>query len=194
MTQATFDYYNTSQNVVDCAKWITFIRLYAYVRTPACIYSKILTPSSKQVWRNIHAIAVPDYIANIIAECFEEISAREANLELDKLHVSDASMLKDLYIETGVVPFREFNTSFKPREMDPYRLSRASVVRLGASLITRCADSLKVSDDVMKRAVLVAVKQLSRQDLEPAALWPDEMDWLSASEVRWTGGVMYESS
>lgn len=133
--QIEFDYYTTAQTPIDCAKWLAFIRLYAYVRTPACIYSKILMPSSKQIWRNVHVIPVPDYISNILATFLKEISAREAALDLDKLPVSDQSMLKDLYIEHGVV---RYNSTFKPRDLGPYGLSRYAVVRLGATCVGSC--------------------------------------------------------
>lgn len=192
MTHPSFDYYSSSINPIDCAKWIAFIRLYAYVRTPACIYSRLLSPSSKQVWRNVHAIPVPDFISNILVECFEEVSAREASLELDNSTDILGTSGKDLYIESGVLPFRDFNSTFKPRDTSPYGLSRSAVVRLGATLISRCSRAVGCAEEVMTKMVVKCVEQLGRQDLEPAPLWPDEMDWLSRNDGTWTWGVMYD--
>lgn len=192
MIQQTFDYYSSAINPMDCAKWISFVRLYTYVRTPACVYAKLVSPSSRQIWRNVHIIPIPDFISNILVECFEEVSAREAELELDKLPVSDESMLRDLYIESGVLPFRDFNSTFKPRDASPYGLSKSTVVRLGAMLVARCAQAVGCTEEMMTKMVVKCVEQLGRQDLEPAPLWPDEMDWLSKHGGHWRWGVLYE--
>ena len=186
--QIEFDYYTTAQTPIDCAKWLAFIRLYAYVRTPACIYSKILMPSSKQIWRNVHVIPVPDYISNLLATFLKEISAREAALDLEKLPVSDQSMLKDLYIEHGVV---RYNSTFKPRDLGPYGLSRYAVVRLGATCVGHAAAVTGCEPALMEKLLVGCVRQLARLDQEPAALWPDEVSWLARAGYGWEHGVLF---
>ena len=187
-----FDYYTTDRSIQDCARWISYIRLFAYVRTPACIYSKIQMPSSKQVYRNTHAIAVPEYISNILADCINETSAREADLELEKLPVSDAGMLKDLYIEAGVIPFRGHNSTFKPRDVWPYGLSKSTVVRLGTWLMETCAREIQCDVVVLGKTVAAVVSQMGLDVVEAAPLWPDEWEWLRGAGGSWTRGVIYD--
>ena len=189
---SVFDYYTTAQTPLDCARWIAFIRLFSYVRTPACIYTKISMPSSKQIWRNAYVVPIPEYISNILVEFINEISAREAASGLEKLAVSDESMLRDLYIESGVLPYMDYNSSFKPRRLEPYGISASTVVRLGDWCVERCAESVGCGVEVMQKLVAEAVTQLGRLDMEPGALWPDEEHWLLRAGGQWERGVIWE--
>lgn len=193
--KSQFDYYTTDRSIKDCARWISYIRLFTYVRTPACIYSKIKMPSSKQVYRNVHVIAVPEYISNILVECFNEVSAREAALNCySRLSTVDAGMLRDLYIETGVIPFRDHNSTFKPRDVWPYGLSKSTVVRLGASLVEVCAREIQCDVAVLERTVAAVVTQMGQDVVEAAPLWPDEWLWLRSTGGHWTRGVIHDES
>ena len=191
--QMSFDYYTTAQTPIDCARWIAFIRLFAYVRTPACIYSRIAIPSGKKIWRDVNVIPVPDYISNILADFISEVDAREAALNIDKLPVSDASMLKDLYIESGVIPFRDYNSTFKPRGLEPYGLCVGAVYRLGASWVGMLTQYVGYTPR-MEILLAEAVWQLSLLDIEPSALRPDEVSWLARCGYTWTRGVVYDEA
>lgn len=191
--QTSFDYYTTAQTPIDCARWIAFIRLFAYVRTPACIYSRIAIPSGKKIWRDVNVIPVPDYISNILADFISEVDAREAALNIDKLPVSDASMLKDLYIESGVIPFRDYNSTFKPRGLEPYGLCVGAVYRLGASCVGMLTQYVGYTPR-MEILLAEAVWQLSLLDIEPSALRPDEVSWLARCGYTWTRGVVYDEA
>lgn len=191
--QTSFDYYTSAQTPIDCARWIAFIRLFAYVRTPACIYSRIAIPSGKKIWRDVNVIPVPDYISNILADFISEVDAREAALNVDRLHVSDASMLKDLYIESGVLPFRDHNSTFKPMGLEPYGLCVGAVYRLGASCVGRMTQYVGY-EPRLELMLAEAVWQLSLLDVEPSALRPDEVSWLARCGYTWTRGIVYDEA
>ena len=74
----SFDYYNSNESITDCAKWLAFLRLFCLVRTPACIYSCIKTPSSKKIGSSSYIVPVPDFVSNILVDLFADVSAREA--------------------------------------------------------------------------------------------------------------------
>ena len=99
-----FDYYNSNESISDCAKWLAFIRLFCLVRTPACIYSCIKTPSSKKIGHSTYIVPVPDFVSNILVDLFADVSAREAEIaDAGRLSVtSEKSKLVGASSATGV--------------------------------------------------------------------------------------------
>lgn len=203
----SFDYYNSSETVQDCAKWIAFIRLHCLIRNPFCVYSKIKTPSTKLVERNTGIVPVPDFVSNILAEFFTEVSAREAAIanagrssvtEADvatgvgeAVWASDGYMLRDLLVEHGALPVRQRTSSrWKPGSVTGLRVSEASVIRLGASCVERCAESVRVEAGVMGRVLAAAVSQLGSGHIEPAPLWLDEVNWVESQGYTWQGPML----
>lgn len=185
---SALNYYNSSQSLKDCAYWIAFLRLYAYVRTPACIYSNVITESSHQIYLQTRSIAVPDYITNILVELNNVVDAREAailgcdsHLESEKISVYDDCvdpMLRDLFFEDGVIPdrYRKISSTFKPRRVGLYELSRSSVVRLGSELVAVVEDELKCKG--AHEAIARCVAHAARGIVPVAPLWLDEIQWV----------------
>ena len=92
----SFDYYNSNESISDCAKWLAFLRLFCLVRTPACVYSCIKTPSSKKIGPSTHIVPVPDFISNILVDLFTDVSAREAAiLEAGRSSVTSEGILSN---------------------------------------------------------------------------------------------------
>ena len=98
-----FDYYNSKESISDCAKWLAFLRLFCLVRTPACIYSCIKTPSSKKIGPSTYIVPVPDFISNILVDLFADVSAREAEiLEAGRSSVTNDRAVTGASSATGV--------------------------------------------------------------------------------------------
>lgn len=206
-----FDYYNSSETITDCAKWIAFIRLFCLVRNPSCIYSRIKTPSTKTLWHNTVIVPVPDFVSNILVEFFAEVSAREAeifeagrNKEADysvttgggeAVWASGDYMLRDLLVEHGALPVRQrLSSRFKPGVVSGLRVTEASVIRLGASCAERCALSVRAETGEMERVLAAAVSSLSQRDVEPAPLWLDEVNWIESQGYVWHGPLVVRES
>ena len=208
-----FDYYNSNESIADCAKWLTFLRLFCLVRTPACIYSCIKTPSSKKIGSSSYIVPVPDFVSNILVDLFADVSAREAAiLEAGRSSVtndpavigaSSATGVGDavwawgdghvrgLLVEAGVLPVRVRQSSrFKPGVVRGLRVTEATAVRLGASLVVHSARALGTEAAVVGRAVAAACEQVSR-GLEPCApLWLDEVNWIEKQGYAWHGAMV----
>lgn len=218
----SFDYYNSNESIADCAKWLAFLRLFCLVRTPACVYSCIKTPSSKKIGPSTYIVPVPDFVSNILVDLFADVSAREAAiLEAGRSSVTsdravtagassatgvgDAvwawgvvadtggvdSVVRDLLVECGALPVRVRQSSrFKPGVVRGLRVTEATVVRLGASLVVRSARALQTEAAVVGRAVAAACEVLSR-GLEPCApLWLDEVNWIEKQGYAWHGAMV----
>lgn len=210
----SFDYYNSNESIADCAKWLAFLRLFCLVRTPACVYSCIKTPSSKKIGPSTYIVPVPDFVSNILVDLFADVSAREAAiLEAGRSSVTsevatgvgDAvwawgvvadtggvdSVVRDLLVECGALPVRVRQSSrFKPGVVRGLRVTEATVVRLGASLVVRSARALQTEAAVVGRAVAAACEVLSR-GLEPCApLWLDEVNWIERQGYAWHGPMV----
>lgn len=164
----------------ECARWVAFIRLYCYARTPACIYSKIMTNEYHKVWYDWNCINVPDYISNILADMFAEISAREAAIadEVDPV-------LRDLLVDFGVLPAKM--PKFSLAGVGLYGLSKQTVVRLGATCVARCAEAVGCEVSTMEAALKREVERLGWSHVEPAPLWSDEIRWLGRE---WGAGLI----
>jgi len=188
----SFDYYSSCETPVDCAKWIAFIRCFCYVRTPACIYSIINTATSHRVFRTTKVVAVPDYISNILVDLYKLIDAREASIAGSEAELSVS--LKDLFIEKGVLPYRDrvVSSTFKPRGVEPYGIMKQTVVRLDEGLVRLCARAVGSSESVMRRALVMAVTQVGRGVVDPSPLWYDEAVWVNRSGGFWERGVVYD--
>ena len=215
-----FDYYNSNESITDCAKWLAFLRLFCLVRTPACIYSCIKTPSSKKIGSSTYIVPVPDFVSNILVDLFADVSAREAAISeaggssvtspdgiLDASSatgVGDAVwawgdghvrgggfMVRDLLVEAGVLPVRVRQSSrFKPGVVRGLRVTEATVVRLGASLMVHSARALGTEAVLVGRAIAAACEVLSR-GLEPCApLWLDEVNWIEKQGYAWHGAMV----
>ena len=210
----SFDYYNSNESIADCAKWLAFIRLFCLVRTPACIYSCIKTPSSKKIGSSTYIVPIPDFISNILVDLFADVSAREAAiLEAGRSSVTSEGVLnngsscatgvgdavwawgdghvRDMLVEAGVLPVRLRQSSrFKPGVVRGLRVTEATVVRLGASLAVHGARALGAEAAVVGRAVAAACEVLSR-GLEPCApLWLDEVNWIEKQGYAWHGAMV----
>ena len=203
---SSFDYYNSKESISDCAKWLAFLRLFCLVRTPACVYSCIKTPSSKKIGPSTYIVPVPDFISNILVDLFADVSAREAAiLEAGRSSVTSEGAtgvgdavwawgdghVRGLLVEAGVLPVRVRQSSrFKPGVVRGLRVTEATVVRLGASLVDHSARALKVESDVLSKAVAAACEIVSR-GLEPCApLWLDEVNWIERQGYRWYGPMV----
>ena len=208
-----FDYYNSKESISDCAKWLAFIRLFCLVRTPACIYSCIKTPSSKKIGPSSYIVPVPDFVSNILVDLFADVSAREAAISeagrssvtndpavigaSSATGVGDAvwawgdGHVRDMLVEAGVLPVRVRQSSrFKPGVVRGLRVTEATVVRLGASLVVHSARALGTEAAVVGRAVAAACEQVSR-GLEPCApLWLDEVNWIEKQGYAWHGAMV----
>lgn len=209
-----FDYYNSNESISDCAKWLAFLRLFCLVRTPACIYSCIKTPSSKKIGPSTYIVPVPDFVSNILVDLFADVSAREAAiLEAGRSSVtSENAMLagassatgvgdavwawgdghvREMMVEAGVLPVRVRRSSrFKQGVVRGLRVTEATVVRLGASLVVHSARALSAEAAVVGRAVAAACEVLSR-GLEPCApLWLDEVNWIEKQGYAWHGAMV----
>lgn len=210
---SSFDYYNSKESISDCAKWLAFLRLFCLVRTPACVYSCIKTPSSKKIGPSTYIVPVPDFISNILVDLFADVSAREAAiLEAEGSSVTgevatgvgDAvwtsgvvadtwgdGHVRDIMVEAGVLPVRVRQSSrFKPGVVRGLRVTEATVVRLGAPLVVHSARALGAEAAVVGRAVAAACEIVSR-GLEPCApLWLDEVNWIERQGYRWYGPMV----
>ena len=218
---SSFDYYNSKESISDCAKWLAFLRLFCLVRTPACIYSCIKTPSSKKIGSSTYIVPVPDFVSNILVDLFADISAREAAIsEAGRSSVTSEGVLsngsscatgvgdavwawgvvadtggdghvRDMLVEAGVLPVRVRQSSrFKPGVVRGLRVTEATVVRLGASLVVHSARALKAESDVIGKAVAAACEIVSR-GLEPCApLWLDEVNWIEKQGYAWHGAMV----
>ena len=217
----SFDYYNSKESISDCAKWLAFLRLFCLVRTPACVYSCIKTPSSKKIGPSTYIVPVPDFISNILVDLFADVSAREAAiLEAGRSSVTSENAMsagassatgvgdavwtsgvvadtggdghvRDMLVECGALPVRVRQSSrFKPGVVRGLRVTEATVVRLGASLVAHSARALKVESDVIGKAVAAACETVSR-GLEPCApLWLDEVNWIERQGYAWHGPMV----
>ena len=218
----SFDYYNSNESIADCAKWLAFLRLFCLVRTPACVYSCIKTPSSKKIGSSTYIVPVPDFVSNILVDLFADISAREAaiseagrssvtsegvlsNGSSCATGVGDAvwtsgvvadtggvdSVVRGLLVEAGVLPVRVRQSSrFKPGVVRGLRVTEATVVRLGASLVAHSARALKAESDVLSKAVAAACEQVSRGLEQCAPLWLDEVNWIEKQGYAWHGALV----
>ena len=217
----SFDYYNSNESIADYAKWLAFLRLFCLVRTPACIYSCIKTPSSKKIGSSTYIVPVPDFVSNILVDLFADVSAREAAIsEAGRSSVTSEGVLsngsscatgvgdavwtsgvvadtggdghvRDMLVEAGVLPVRVRQSSrFKPGVVRGLRVTEATVVRLGASLVAHSARALKVEAATLSKAVAAACEVLSR-GLEPCApLWLDEVNWIEKQGYAWHGAMV----
>ena len=210
---SSFDYYNSNESITDCAKWLAFLRLFCLVRTPACIYSCIKTPSSKKIGSSSYIVPVPDFVSNILVDLFADVSAREAAiLEAGGSSVTgevatgvgDAvwtsgvvadtwgdGHVRGLLVEVGVLPVRVRQSSrFKPGVVRGLRVTEATVVRLGASLVAHSARALGTEAATLGKAVAAACELVSR-GLEPCApLWLDEVNWIEKQGYAWHGAMV----
>ena len=210
---SSFDYYNSKESISDCAKWLAFLRLFCLVRTPACVYSCIKTPSSKKIGPSTYIVPVPDFISNILVDLFADVSAREAAiLEAGRSSVTGEvatgvggavwtsgvvadtggdGHVRGLLVECGALPVRVRQSSrFKPGVVRGLRVTEATVVRLGASLVAHSARALKVESVALGKAVAAACELVSR-GLEPCApLWLDEVNWIERQGYRWYGPMV----
>lgn len=210
----SFDYYNSNESIADCAKWLAFLRLFCLVRTPACIYSCIKTPSSKKIGPSTYIVPVPDFVSNILVDLFADVSARKAAiLEAGRSSVTSEGLPKSgksgatgvgdavwawgdghvrgLLVEAGVLPVRVRQSSrFKPGVVRGLRVTEATVIRLGASLVVHSARALGTDEAVVGRAIAAACEVLSR-GLEPCApLWLDEVNWIEKQGYAWHGAMV----
>ena len=210
----SFDYYNSNESISDCAKWLAFLRLFCLVRTPACIYSCIKTPSSKKIGSSSYIVPVPDFVSNILVDLFADVSAREAAiLEAGRSSVTSEGILSNgsscatgvgdavwawgdghvrgLLVEAGVLPVRVRQSSrFKPGVVRGLRVTEATVVRLGPELVAHSARALKADGVALSKAVAAACEQVSR-GLEPCApLWLDEVNWIERQGFAWYGPMV----
>ena len=210
----SFDYYNSNESVTDCAKWLAFLRLFCLVRTPACIYSCIKTPSSKKIGPSTYIVPAPDFISNILVDLFADVSAREAAiLEAGRSSVTSEGILSNgsscatgvgdavwawgdghvrgLLVEAGVLPVRVRQSSrFKPGVVRGLRVTEATVVRLGALLLEHSARALQTEAVTLGKAVAAACEMVSR-GLEPCApLWLDEVNWIEKHGYTWHGAMV----
>ena len=202
----SFDYYNSNESIADCAKWLAFLRLFCLVRTPACIYSCIKTPSSKKIGPSTYIVPAPDFVSNILVDLFADVSAREAAiLEAGRSSVTSEGAtgvgdavwawgdghVRDMMVEAGVLPVRVRRSSrFKPGVVRGLRVTEATVVRLGASLVVHSARALQTEVVTLGRAVAAACEVLSR-GLEPCApLWLDEVNWIEKQGYAWHGAMV----
>ena len=192
--QGVFDYYSSSENVFDCARWLVFIRCFAYVRTPACIYSKMKTPSSMRSFRTTHVVPVPDYISNILVEQLNIHSAREAAIagQSKALDV----MVKDLLIDQGVLPFRDrvISSTFKPWGVEPYGLSKQTVLSIDETMVSLGVGALGVAPGEMREMVVRCASAVGVGPIEPGPLRKSELDWVTKHGGRWLWGLLDERS
>lgn len=211
----SFDYYNSNESITDCAKWLAFLRLFCLVRTPACIYSCIKTPSSKKIGPSSYIVPVPDFVSNILVDLFADVSAREAEiLEAGRSSVTndraaaagassatgvgdavwawgDGHVREQLLYDDVVAPVRLRQSSrFKPGVVRGLRVTEATVVRLGASLVVHSARALGADAAVVGKAVAAACELVGR-GLEPCApLWLDEVNWIEKQGYAWHGAMV----
>lgn len=100
-------------------------------------------------------------------------------------------MLRDLLVEHGALPVRQMTSSrWKPGSLTGLRVSEASVIRLGASCVERCAESVRAEVGVMGRVLAAAVAQLGSGHIEPAPLWLDEVNWVESQGYTWQGPML----
>lgn len=166
--------YEAIPSPVKCARWIAFIRLFCYARTPACIYSKMVTPYSHRVFRTTSVIPAPDYISNLLCELIDQRRVREAAIQTDEESLSE---------------LKSISSTFKPRGMEPYGITKSAVVRLGASLVGDLASAVG-NEEQVRRALVEAVTRLGSGLEQPAPLWWDELEWLEANGGRWLWSVV----
>jgi len=190
----SFDRVNHSQSPRNMAEWIVFLRLYCLIRGPACVYSKIATPMSHRIYRNIYIIPLPDQVSNLLCNLIEERDARELAVKealciTEKDKDSDLKQeLKSLCNDFGIITEKlSIDSTFKPRGCRPYGISKSTVVTFGEVLGATLWRHMDVRKDI--------ASALSRVDmsLEPAPLWPDEVEWLKTKcGWYWDGPVIYE--
>ena len=212
---SSFDYYNSNESIADCAKWLAFLRLFCLVRTPACIYSCIKTPSSKKIGPSSYIVPVPDFVSNILVDLFADVSAREAAIsEAGRSSVTSEGVLSNgsscatgvgdavwawgdghvrdqLLYDEVVAPVRVRQSSrFKPGVVRGLRVTEATVVRLGAELVAHSARALGTEAAVIGKAVAAACEVLSRGLMPCAPLWLDEVNWIEKQGYAWYGAMV----
>lgn len=181
-TNAELTPFQASPSAKNLAQWLAFIRLFCYVRTPACIYSKIETPYSHRTYRTTKTIPAPTYISNILCDIINEHTAREAvSLQAEKdLLYSEVRM--DISI----------SSTYKPRGMEPYGISRYSLVRLGEELVATGVAHVSCSAELMRYELVKAVTVLGRGAEAPGPLWWEELVWLEKHGGQWLWGTLLD--
>lgn len=177
--------YRSEPTAKNCAQWLAFIRLFCYVRTPACVYSKIETPYSHLTFRTTRIVPLPDYVSNLLADQINIISAREAATHRN----SD----EPLYSEFDVIPLDvTISSNYKPRGLEPYGISKNSVLRVGEELVAAGVGATGVESSTMRFELVRAVTTLGRGLVEPGPLWHEELRWLEKNGGQWLWGALFE--
>lgn len=178
-----FDYYNfnlDARGLDSVCRWLSVIRCFCAVKTPANIYSNLEFPVKHFVKRNFGAIAVPEIVSNILSEMLERYRAREAYLgELD-------DTVRDVLVESGVLHRGAWRCGDKWYMVGGvWRVSAAAVGRFGELLVEAVHVETRYDVESIRRALVRAAAVIDRGHMTPAPLYDDEVKWLAENGWTW---------
>ena len=179
--------YQASPNAKNLAQWLAFIRLFCYVRTPACIYSKMETPYSHRTFRTTKIIPVPPYVSNILCDIYNEHTARDATSSEDAENLLFNKAFGEIITDVPI------SSTYKPRGLEPYGISKYAVLRVGDDLVRCASQAVGCAEDELRVELVKAVTHLGRGAEEPGPLWWPELVWLESHGGQWLWNVLIEA-
>lgn len=186
-----FDYNNfnlDARGLDQVCRWLSVIRCFCTIRTPASIYSDLEFPNRQQIRYNYSAIAVPDTVSNILSGMLEQYRAREAHLgELDDL-------VKDVLIEAGVLHRSAWCCGDKWYMVGGvWRVAGTVIGRFSEMLVEAVVAETRYDVVSVRRGLARAAAALDRGQVTPAPLWPDEVEWLRDNGHVWLSAHVWRS-
>ena len=190
--------YQASPSARNLAQWLAFIRLFCYVRTPACIYSKMETPYSHRTFRTTKIIPVPPYVSNILCDIYNEHTAvlASSSAKIDAREAASSEDAENLLFNKAfgeVITDVPISSTYKPRGLEPYGISKYAVVRFGEGLVRCASRDVGCAEQEMREELVRAVSHLGRGASAPGPLWWDELVWLEKHGGQWLWGVLIEA-
>jgi len=178
-----FDYYNfnlDARGLDQVCRWLSVIRMFCTIRTPACIYSNLEFPNRRLIRNNYGVVAVPETVSNILSELLERYRAREAHLgELD-------DVVKDALIEAGVLQRGAWCCGDRWYMVGGvWRVAGTVIGRFGEMLVEAVVVETRFDEASVRRALVQAAATLDRGSVTPAPLYDDEVQWLRDQGYVW---------
>lgn len=179
--------YQASPNARNLAQWLAFIRLFCYVRTPACIYSKMETPYSHRTFRTTKIIPAPPYVSNILCDIYNEHTARDATSSEDAENLLFNKAFGEIITDVPI------SSTYKPRGLEPYGISKYAVLRVGDDLVRCASRAVGCTESDLREELVKAVTHLGRGAEEPGPLWWEEIKWHEKHGGQWLWNVLIEA-
>lgn len=187
---ASFGVYESDGSLIDCARWIIFLRAWCLIRSPACVYTIIDGPEIHNVGSNIKIAPVPAYVSNIICDLFSsqdhglsnliDVDAREPSRQSDSLPIVFSALKR----RRGAWHYGDDRMQLCERSM---RLAVRTVMPWAMMRIHKdnpCGGRFDMVVAALSKLVAVGYNRLSQKvDVGPAPLTMSEARWVTA----WAG-------